>query len=124
MFSNSRMLKSRLYCHLCPRKTISNQVARRIIKARGLSLTITHRTKLYMDLVGKQFRFFVPALGNISVYALVIFITQCVLMIFSNLTFLDAKQSGVQLVLGFQRVLGVQTRRSFVMIREWSEKIQ
>ena len=39
------------------------------------------------------------ALGNISVYALVIFITLSVLMIFSNLTFRDTKQSGVQLVL-------------------------
>ena len=44
--------------------------------------------------------FIVSALGNISVHALVIFITLSVLMIFSNLTFLDTKQSGVQLVLG------------------------
>ena len=44
--------------------------------------------------------FFVTGLGNISVYALVIFIILSVLMIFSNLTFLDTKQSGVQLVLG------------------------
>ena len=51
-----------------------------------------------------------------------IYYTIC-LMIFSNLTFLDTRQSGVQLVLGIQRVLGVQTRRSFVTIREWSEKI-
>ena len=43
--------------------------------------------------------FFVLALGNISVYALVIFITLSVLTIFSNLTFLDTKQSGVQLLL-------------------------
>ena len=43
--------------------------------------------------------FFFSALGNISVYALVIFITLSVLMIFSNLTFRDTKQSGVQLVL-------------------------
>ena len=67
--------------------------------------------------------FFVSVLGNISVYALVIFITLSVSIIFSNLTFLDTKQLGVQLVLGIQRVLGVQTRRSFVTIREWSEKI-
>ena len=40
------------------------------------------------------------ALGNISVYALVIFITPPVLMIFSNLTFLDKKQSRVQLAFG------------------------
>ena len=40
------------------------------------------------------------AFGNISVYALVILITLSVLMIFSDLTFLDTKQSGVQLVLG------------------------
>ena len=38
-------------------------------------------------------------LGIISVYALVIFISLSVLMIFSNLTFLDTEQSGVQLVL-------------------------
>ena len=68
--------------------------------------------------------FFVSALRNISVYALVIFITQSVLMIFSNLSFLDTKQSGVQLVLKIQRVFGVQTRRLFVTIRDWSEKIQ
>ena len=63
-------------------------------------------------------------LGNISVYALVIFITLSVLMIFSNLTFLDTKQLGVQLLLKIQRVLGVQIRKSFVTIRDWSEKIQ
>ena len=45
-------------------------------------------------------------------------------MIFSNLTFLDTKLSGVQLVLEIQRVLGVQIRKSFVTIRDWSEKIQ
>ena len=45
-------------------------------------------------------------------------------MIFSNLTFLDTKQSGVTLVLEIQRVLGVQIRKSFVTIRDWSEKIQ
>ena len=66
--------------------------------------------------------FFVSVLGNISVYALVIFITLSVLMIFSNLTFPDTKQSGVQLVFEIQRVLGVQIRRSFVTIRSWSEK--
>ena len=63
-------------------------------------------------------------LENISVYALVIFITLSVLMIFSNLTFLDTKESGVQLDLEIQRVLGVQIRKSFVTIRDWSEKIQ
>ena len=63
-------------------------------------------------------------LGNISVYALVIFITLSVLMIFSNLTFLDTEQSGVQFVLEIQRVLVVQNRKSFVTIRDWSEKIQ
>ena len=66
--------------------------------------------------------FFVSALRNISVYALVIFITLSVLMIFSNLTFLDTKQSGVQLVLKIQRVLGVQIQKSFVTIRDWREK--
>ena len=45
-------------------------------------------------------------------------------MIFSNLTFPDTKQSGVQLVLEIPLVLGVQIRKSFVMIRDWSEKIQ
>ena len=66
--------------------------------------------------------FFVSALGNISVYALVIFITLSVLMIFSYLTFLDTKQSRVQLVLKIQRVLGVQIRKSFVTIRDWRER--
>ena len=66
--------------------------------------------------------FFVSVLGNISVYALVIFITLSVLMIFSNLTFLDTEQSGVQLVLEIQRVLDVQIRKSFVMIRDWRER--
>ena len=64
------------------------------------------------------------AFGNISVYAVVIFITVSVLMIFSNLTFLDSEQSGVQHVLEIQRVLGVQIRKSFVTIKDWSEKIQ
>ena len=63
-------------------------------------------------------------LGNISVYAVVIFITLSVLMIFSNLTFLDTKQSEVQVLLKIQGVLGVQIRKSFVTIRDWSEKIQ
>ena len=63
-------------------------------------------------------------LGNISVYALVIFITLSVLGIFSNLTFQDTEQPGVQLVLDIQRVLGVKIRKSFVTIRDWSEKIQ
>ena len=62
--------------------------------------------------------------GNISVHALVKFITLSVLMIFCNLIFLDTKQSGVQLVLEIQRVLGVQIRKSFVTIRDWSEKIE
>ena len=60
-------------------------------------------------------------LGNISVYALVILITLSFLMIYSNLTFLDTKQSGVQLVFQIQRVLGVQIRKSFLTIRDkWS----
>ena len=63
-------------------------------------------------------------LGNISVHALVIFITLSVLMIFSNLTFLDTKLSGVQLFFEIQRALGVEIRRSFVTIRDWSEKIE
>ena len=63
-------------------------------------------------------------LGNISVYAPVIFITLSVLMICSNLTFLDTKTSGVQLVLEIQRVLGVQIREAFATIRDWSEKIE
>ena len=45
-------------------------------------------------------------------------------MIFSNLTFLDTEESGVQLVVEIQRVLGVQNRKSFATIRDWSEKIQ
>ena len=60
--------------------------------------------------MGKKCRFFLSVLGNISVYALVIYITLSVLMIFRNLTFLDTKQSGVQLVLEIQRVLGVQIK--------------
>ena len=63
-------------------------------------------------------------LGNISVHALVIFITLSVLMIFSNLTFLDTKLSGVQLFLEIHRTLAVEIPRSFVTIRDWSEKIE
>ena len=48
-----------------------------------------------------------------------IFITLSVLMILSNLTFLDTKQSGVQLVLKIQRFLGFQIRKSLVTIRDW-----
>ena len=88
MFWNSKMFKSRLYCHLYPKKTNSNKVSRRIFKHRALSLRITHRTELYLSFVGKKYRSFVSALGIISVYALVIFITLSVLNIFSNLTFL------------------------------------
>ena len=66
--------------------------------------------------------FFFVGLRNISVYALVIFITLSVFGIFSNLTFLDTKKSGVQLVLEIQRVLGVQIRKSFVTIRDWRER--
>ena len=75
-------------------------------------------------MVGKKCRFFMSVLGNISVHALVIFITVSVLMIFSNLAFPDTKQSGVQLFLEIQRVLGVQIRKSFVTIRDWSEKTE
>ena len=57
-----------LYCHLHPRKTNSNEVSRRIIKARGLSFRIAHRTELYLSLVGKNCRFFVPSLGHICQY--------------------------------------------------------
>ena len=63
-------------------------------------------------------------LVNISVHALVILITLSVLMIFSNLTFLDTKQSAVQLFLEIKRVLGVQIRQSFITIRDWSENIE
>ena len=45
-------------------------------------------------------------------------------MIFSNLNFLDTKKLGVQLVVEIQRVLGVQIRRSFVTIRDWSDNMQ
>ena len=57
-----------LYCHLHPRKTNSNEVSRRIFEAHGLSFRITHRTELYLSLVGKKCRFFVPTLGNIFQY--------------------------------------------------------
>ena len=103
-------------------KTNSNKVFRRIFKHRALSLRITHRTEIYLSLVGKKCRFFVSVLRNISVYAVVIFITLSVFMNFSNLNFLDTKQSGVQLVFKIQRVLGVQIRKSFVTIRDWREK--
>ena len=124
VFWNSRMLYSRLYWNLYPRKTHSNKVSGRIFEHRALPLRITHRTELYLSLVGKKCRFLLSALGNISVYALVILITLSVLMIYSNLTFLDTKQSGVQLVFQIQRVLGVQMRKSFVTIRDLSKKIQ
>ena len=57
-----------LYCHLPPSKTNSNEVSRRIFKARALSFRITHRTELYLTFVSKKCRFFVPALGNIFQY--------------------------------------------------------
>ena len=44
-------------------------------------------------------------------------------MIFSNLTFRDTKKSGVQLFLEIMRDLGVEIRRTFVTIRDWSETI-
>ena len=124
VFWNSRMLYWCLYWNLYPRKTNSNKVCGRIFEHRALPLRITHRTELYLSLVGKKCRFLLSALGNISVYALVILITLSVLMIDSNLTFLDTKQSGVQLVFEIQRVLGVQMRKSFVTIRDWSKKMQ
>ena len=46
-----------LYCHLHPSKTNSNEVLRRILEARGLSFRITHRTELYLSLVGMKCRF-------------------------------------------------------------------
>ena len=64
------------------------------------------------------------ALGNISVHAVGIFITLSVLMIFSNLTFPDTKQSGILLVLEIPVVLGFQIRKSFVTIRGLSETIE
>ena len=124
VFWNSRMLYWRLYWNLYPRKTNSNKVSGRIFEHRALPLRIKYRTELYLSLVGKKCRFLLPALGNISVYALVILITLSVLMIYSNLTFLDTKQSGVQVVFEIQRVLGVQMRKSFVTIRDWSKKMQ
>ena len=45
-------------------------------------------------------------------------------MIFCNLTFPDKKETGVQLFLEIQRVLGVQIGRSLVTIRDWSEKVE
>ena len=86
------MLESRLYWNVYQRKTNSNKVSRRIVEHRAFPLRITHRTELYLSLVGKKCRFFVSALGNISVYALVILITLSVLMIFSDLTFPDTKK--------------------------------
>ena len=124
VFWNSRMLYWCLYWNLYPRKTNSNKVSWRIFEHRALPLRITYRTELHLSLVGKKCRFLLSALGNISVYALVILITLSVLMIYSNLTFLDTKQSGVQVVLEIQRVLGVQMRKSFVTIRDWSKKMQ
>ena len=124
VFWNSRMLYWRLYWNLYPRKTNSNKVSGRIFEHRSLPLRIKYRTELYLSLVGKKCRFLLSALGNISVYALVILITLSVLMIYSNLTFLDTKQSGVQVVFEIQRVLGVQMRKSFVTIRDWSKKMQ
>ena len=124
VFWNIRMLYWRLYWNLYPSKTNSNKVSWRIFEHRALPLRIKYRTELYLSLVGKKCRFLLSALGNISVYALVILITLSVLMIYSNLTFLDTKQSGVQVVFEIQRVLGVQMRKSFVTIRDWSKKMQ
>ena len=67
--------------------------------------------------------FFVSAFGNISVYALVIFITLSVLIVFSNLTFLDTKQSGVQLVLRMQLTSpDSSSKGDSLSIRDSSEK--
>ena len=88
VFWNSRMLYWRLFWNLYPRKKNSNKVSGRIFEHRALPLRITHRTELYLSLVGKKCRFFLSVLGNISVYVLVILITLSVLMISRNLTFL------------------------------------
>ena len=45
-------------------------------------------------------------------------------MIFSNLTFPDTKQSGVQLFLEIQRAVVVEIQRSFITIRDRSETIE
>ena len=44
VFWNSRMLESRLYWNVYPRKTNSNKVSRTIFEHRALPLRITHRT--------------------------------------------------------------------------------
>ena len=72
--------------------------------------------------------FFLSALGNISVYALVILITLSVLMTFSNLTFPDTKQSGSSLsskssafsVSRFEDHLS----RSVTGVKRWSKKLR
>ena len=94
-FGPARWRNLVLYCKLHLSKTNSNEVSRRILKHSAFSLIITHRPELYLSWWVTSVVFFVLALGNISVYALVIFITLSVLIIFSNLTFLDPKQSGV-----------------------------
>ena len=63
-----------LCSHLHPSKRNLNEVFRRIFKHRGSFWRNTQRTQL-PDLLGKKFHFHVSALGNISVYSLMIFIT-------------------------------------------------
>ena len=122
MFGTARC-RNHVWCgHLHPSKTNSNEVSRRIFK-QSVRLGRLHIALKYLSMLCKKFRFYVSDFKNISVYGLMIHIT-IFLMIFDNLFFPDTKQSRVKFVLGIQRLLGVQFRRSFVTIRDSSEKIQ
>ena len=57
-FGKARWSNLVLYCKLHLSKTNSNEVSWRIFKHHALSLIITHRTELYLSLVGKKCRFF------------------------------------------------------------------
>ena len=84
-----------------------------------------HSALNYLSSLGKKFRFYVLALGNISVYGLIIFMKiTFFLMIFNKSIFPDTKQSGVQFVLRIQSVNRIPIWRSFVTIKDSSETIR
>ena len=103
----------------------SEEFSNTVVRLGGL-----HSALNFQSLLGKKFRFYVLALGNIKVYGLMIFITLSFLMIFNNLTFAGTKQSGVQFVFGVNFLFGVhfvngvQFPASFVTIRDSSETMQ
>ena len=79
------MQSSRLISPSSSRKTNSNEVSKRFLKPRDSSWRSTHSTALqYLSLLGNKFRLYLSALGNISVYVFVIFITLSVFNVFQE----------------------------------------